>query len=73
MFMTVVIKDSEEMLSSGPREQCRQGILSVLLYADDTLIIGASQSGVQEFLNAIAQVGLRFAWSYTGTNFNYWR
>ena len=58
--MTVVIKASVEMLSSGPMEQCKQGALSVLLYAGDTLIIGASQNGVQELLNVIAEVGLRF-------------
>ena len=60
MRMTVVIKDSLEKLSAGPKEQCKQGALSVLLYADDTLIVGASQNGVQELLNVIAEVGLRF-------------
>ena len=60
MLMTVVIQDSTAKLSSGIREQCQHGVLGVLLYADDTLIVGASENGVQELLNVIAEVGLRF-------------
>ena len=34
--------------------------LSVLLYADDTLVIGSTSASVQALLNAIATVGRRF-------------
>jgi len=71
MLMTVVRKDSMEKLSAGPKEQCKQGALSVLLYADDTLIIGASQNGVQELLNVIAEVGLRFGMELHWDNFQF--
>ena len=60
MLVTVVTKDSFEKLSPRIQEQHKQGCLSVLLYADDTLIIGSSEPGLQELLNAIADVGLGY-------------
>lgn len=48
------------MLSPQLREQHEQGCLSILLYADDTLLIGSSEPGLQELLNSIASVGLRY-------------
>ena len=60
MLMTVVVQDAAELLSPDSQQLYRKGDLSILLYADDSLLIGASQPGLQELLNALAQVGSRF-------------
>ena len=52
--MTVDVTDSLEKLSSRGQEKHKQDCFSVLLYADDTLIIGSSEPGLQGLLNAIA-------------------
>ena len=38
----------------------QNGSLGVVLYADDTLLIGVSEARVQELLDSVADVGLRF-------------
>jgi hypothetical protein len=57
MLMSVMVKDSVDLLCLESKEQVDQGSLSVLLYADDTLLVGLSEPGLQEL---IAEVGLRY-------------
>ena len=60
MLMTVIIKDSIGSLSPDSQTHFQRRLLDVLLYADDTLVIGVEQSHIQELLNAIAEVGGRY-------------
>ena len=60
MVMTVVVSDSICQLGEEMRRQFESGSFSVVLYADDTLVIGDRESAIQEMLNAIADVGSRF-------------
>ena len=58
--MSVLIRDAVEGFSPKSREMHESGGLSVLLYADDTLLMGASQTSMQELLDVIARTGLRY-------------
>ena len=60
MLMSVIIEDSISSLSTDSRAHFKRGSLDVLLYADDTLVVGVEQSHIQELLNAIAEVGGRY-------------
>jgi len=60
MLMTVVVQDSISQLSPKSQQLHIEGALSILLYADDSLLIGASEAGLQELLDAVAQMGGRF-------------
>ena len=57
--MTVIIQDATATLSDPAKTAFELGDLSVLLYADDTLIFGKHQGHMQELLNAIATSGGR--------------
>ena len=59
MLMAVVLRDSENNLSDNDKFDMVSGSLSVLLYADDTLLIGRSQTSVQHLLDNIALAGAR--------------
>jgi len=60
MAMSVIIKDSIEQLPAAVQHTFSTGSLSILLYADDTLLLGTSESSLQQLLDAIAAVGLRY-------------
>ena len=57
MLMSVVMKDAVELMCASGHKMHDDGLLSSLLYADDTLLIGVSNAALQHFL-----VG-RFMWS----------
>ena len=60
MLMSVITNDAISMLSAESQEQLVNGSLDVVFYADDTLIIGASQARLQELLESVAAVGWRY-------------
>lgn len=61
MVMTVMMTDASR--------EMRDMDVSVLLYADDTLIMGEDASLVEKFLNAISRVGLRYGLELHGNKF----
>ena len=69
MLMTIIIEDSVGLLSAGAQEHFRTGSLDVLLYADDTLVMGVEQAHIQEPLNAIAITGARYGMSLHWSKF----
>jgi len=60
MLMTVVMDDAVHCMSDGTQAAFNFGSLGVVLYADDTLLIGVSEGRVQEYLDTVAAVGKRF-------------
>lgn len=60
MTMSIIVEDAINDLTPDLKAQIAEGSLSVLLYADDTLLIGSSSRSLQRFLDAIARAGLRF-------------
>ena len=60
MLMTIVVKDSIDNLSPAALEHSRNGSLDVLLYADDTLLIGSDDRMLQQLLDKVAEVGSRY-------------
>jgi hypothetical protein len=59
MLMTVVLREAVNNLSDNDKFDMVSGSLSVLLYADDTLLIGRSQASLQNLLDNIALAGVR--------------
>jgi len=60
MLMTVLMRDATDMLCPTSRELFEKGSLSILLYADDTLLIGSSGPCLQELLDSIAAAGKNY-------------
>jgi hypothetical protein len=60
MLMSVITNDAIANLSTESQQQLVNGSLDVVLYADDTLIIGASEARLQELLESVADVGGRY-------------
>ncbi len=64
--MTVVMRDAVGNLGDKAQMEISLGSLSVLLYADDTLLIGRDQDSLQQLLDNIAlagaQVGMELHW-----------
>ena len=60
ILMTVVMEDSIGHLSDHWQNKARDGSLQALLYADDTLLLGFEEAGVQRLLEAVALVGGRY-------------
>ena len=60
MLMTVVVKDSIAALSPETQASMHAGLLDAVLYADDTLLIGASDSRLQELLISVADTGSKY-------------
>ena len=58
--MTVGVSDSVLGLGSDARASFEEERLGVLLYADDTLIMGDNPVFVQQLLDAIATAGAKF-------------
>ena len=57
MLMTVVMSDAVGALSARDRKMYDDGSLGSLLYADDTLLIGVSNSALQHLLETVAAAG----------------
>ena len=55
--MSVVISDAVDSLGAAAKEHFLSGYLDVLLYADNTLIIGTEGAQLQQFLDAAAHAG----------------
>jgi len=60
MLMTVVMDDAVHSMGEGAQAAFKASSLGVVLYADDTLLIGVSEARLQEFLESVASVGERF-------------
>ena len=60
MLMTVVINEAIGQLRPELQEGIRDGSLEVLLYADDTLLIGLDGPQLQHLLDTVAEVGSRY-------------
>jgi hypothetical protein len=60
MLMSVITHDAEHQLGSAAQAALQAGSLGVVLYADDTLLIGVSEDRVQELLDSVADVGFQF-------------
>ena len=59
MVMTILMKDATDKLGQEARTDMETGNMSILLYADDTLLVGRSQQYLQELLDAVAWAGAR--------------
>ena len=57
MVMSVLVKDVEKKLDTDIRRSMDCGDMSILLYADDTVLIGRNEHHLQQLLNAIAGAG----------------
>eukprot|EP00959_Pyramimonas_sp_CCMP1952_P071103 1484580-Pyramimonas_sp.AAC.1 len=55
--MTVIIEDAAAQLPEEHRKLWERGSLSVLLCADDTLILGRTKEGVEQLLAAVQNAG----------------
>jgi len=60
MVMTVVLEDAVRELSADDQQLRLSGLLSELLYADDTLILSVSAKPLERYLAAISTVGRRY-------------
>lgn len=60
MTMTVVMEDAAAGLDDTDRQLIRTHALAALLYADDTLLLGASAASVGRFLAAVQKAGAAF-------------
>ena len=60
MLMSVVVRDSVKCMGSMSQATFDKCMLDIVLYADDTLLIGSSGADVQEFLRAVKKSGKRF-------------
>jgi hypothetical protein len=69
MLMTVVMHDAVHCMSDGAQAAFNSGSLGVVLYADDTLLIGVSEGRVQEFLDTVAVVGKRYGMELHSSKF----
>ena len=60
MLMTTIVKDSIERISKSAQEGIGKGLLQTLLYADEALLVGASNAYVQELLDSVLSVGSKY-------------
>ena len=60
MLMSVMVRDAVCSLSPASLNVFGTNSLDAVLYADDTLLIGAAEGRVQELLNSIATVGEKY-------------
>jgi hypothetical protein len=58
--MTIVTQDSVDLLSPDAGMQYSQCSLEAVLYVDDTLLMSANSSSLQELLDKVAAVGARY-------------
>ena len=57
MLMSVIMNDAVENLEHADKAMYKKGLLATLLYADDTLPIGVSDTALQRLLEAVAEAG----------------
>ena len=57
MLMSVMVRDAVCTLSPSSQNIFGTDLLNAVLYADDTLVIGAAEGRVQELLDSIATIG----------------
>ena len=55
--MSVLMHDAVSLLGADARSAFDKGTLSDLIYADDTLLIGANHEHINEFLHAVCRAG----------------
>ena len=60
MVMTVIVEDAVKSLSEEDQQLFYNDGSSILLYADDTLLMGSSEDSLQRLLTAVAEIGGRF-------------
>ena len=60
IFVIVIVEGAVQLLSVSEQESFKDSGLATILYADDTLLVGTSQSQLQGLLDAVATVGARF-------------
>ena len=60
MLMTVLIQDVAAELGEEDRARLKRRDLDVVLYADDTLLIGSSEDGLQRLLETVEAIGARY-------------
>jgi hypothetical protein len=60
MVMSVLVHDAVHSLSQEDQQMYEDGRLSTLLYADDTLLIGAGADSLQRLLMAMAATGAKY-------------
>ena len=61
MTMTIVMEDAVANLRSGNQQFIKNHRLKALLYADDTLLLGACPASVERFLAAVEVSGAAFS------------
>jgi hypothetical protein len=59
-LMTVLMHDAVGSLSAPARRAYQSGDLADVVYADDTLLLGASDEHLGEFMRAVADAGKRY-------------
>ena len=57
MVMTVLMSDAAESLGEECQQLMSTGVLTDLLYADDTLLLSETPPGLEKFLQAITTIG----------------
>jgi hypothetical protein len=57
VVMSAVMHDAVQMLSPSTKAAYDNGTLADIVYADDTLLLGASAKHVEEFLRAVSGAG----------------
>ena len=67
--MTVIMRDAVTMLPASDRQDFEAGILSELLYADDTLLMSENAQSLENFLRAVEVAGSRFGLSLHADKF----
>eukprot|EP00959_Pyramimonas_sp_CCMP1952_P196463 4107700-Pyramimonas_sp.AAC.1 len=67
--MSVVTKRAEDKLGEDALRSLRDGETSILLYADDTLLVGKRETYLQRVLDAIAEAGAEIGMELHWNNF----
>ena len=60
MLMAVAVSNASSLLDSEERNQLSNGTLEVLLYADDTLLIGEEGACLGTLLDKVVETGVRY-------------
>eukprot|EP00959_Pyramimonas_sp_CCMP1952_P087756 1836197-Pyramimonas_sp.AAC.1 len=61
--MTMIVQDAARHAEAGVRQALEEESLAILLYADDTLLVGRNQIQLQALLEEIANAGARLAYA----------
>ena len=60
LVMTVLLHEAVALLPESARQAYQNGVISECVYADDTLLIGTSDTYLNDFLAAVAAAGKRY-------------